>query len=95
MALRVEASEDKGRLLIGVFVRAETRKGRTIAAPPKGSFLATASPTSSCFGCRTGGWSTIPEIPDAERAQLPDPGPPVDLPAVARFRGRGAARSGR
>ena len=45
MTLRVEASEDKGRLLHGVFVRAETRDGRTIAVTADhGTFLATDDP---------------------------------------------------
>src|SRR3712207_1531334 len=45
MTLRVEGSEQEGRLLHGVFVRAETRDGRTLAVTADhGTFLASDDP---------------------------------------------------
>src|SRR3546814_16827570 len=45
MTLRVERSESEGRDLHGVFVRAESRDGRTLAVTAaQGTFLATDAP---------------------------------------------------
>jgi lipopolysaccharide export system permease protein len=45
MTLRVEKSENKGRMLHGVFARVETRDGKTLAVTADhGSFLATDDP---------------------------------------------------
>jgi lipopolysaccharide export system permease protein len=91
MTLRVEASEDKGRLLHGVFVRAETRDGKTIAVTADhGTFLATDDPDVILLRLSNGrlvhnspGYKA-PRVLSFKIQDLP-----VDLPAVARFRGRG------
>jgi lipopolysaccharide export system permease protein len=91
MTLRVEASEDKGRLLHGVFVRAETRDGRTIAVTADhGTFLATDDPDVILLRLSNGRLvhnSPKYRAPRVLSFRIQDL--PVDLPAVARFRGRG------
>jgi lipopolysaccharide export system permease protein len=91
MTLRVEASEDKGRLLHGVFVRAETRDGRTIVVTADhGTFLATDDPDVILLRLSNGRLvhnSPRYRAPRVLRFRIQDL--PVDLPAVARFRGRG------
>ncbi|HEX6377279.1 MAG TPA: LPS export ABC transporter permease LptF [Allosphingosinicella sp.] len=91
MTLRVEASEDKGRLLHGVFVRAETRDGRTIAVTADhGTFLATDDPDVILLRLSNGRLvhnSPRYRAPRVLSFRIQDL--PVDLPAVARFRGRG------
>jgi lipopolysaccharide export system permease protein len=91
MTLRVEASEDKGRLLHGVFVRAETRDGRTIAVTADhGTFLATDDPDVILLRLSNGRLvhnSPRYKAPRVLSFRIQDL--PVDLPAVARFRGRG------
>jgi lipopolysaccharide export system permease protein len=91
MTLRVEASEDKGRLLHGVFVRAETRDGRTIAVTADhGTFLATDDPDVILLRLSNGRLvhnSPRYKAPRVLSFKIQDL--PVDLPTVARFRGRG------
>ena len=91
MTLRVEASEDKGRLLHGVFVRAETRDGRTIAVTADhGTFLATDDPDVILLRLSNGRLvhnSPSYRAPRVLSFRIQDL--PVDLPAVARFRNRG------
>ncbi|HEX8240962.1 MAG TPA: LPS export ABC transporter permease LptF [Allosphingosinicella sp.] len=91
MTLRVEASEDKGRLLHGVFVRAETRDGRTIAVTADhGTFLATDDPDVILLRLSNGRLvhnSPKYKAPRVLSFRIQDL--PVDLPTVARFRGRG------
>jgi lipopolysaccharide export system permease protein len=91
MTMRVEASEDKGRLLHGVFVRAETRDGRTIAVTADhGTFLATDDPDVILLRLSNGRLvhnSPRYKAPRVLSFRIQDL--PVDLPAVARFRGRG------
>jgi lipopolysaccharide export system permease protein len=91
MTLRVEASEDKGRLLHGVFVRAETRDGKTIAVTADhGTFLATDDPDVILFRLSNGrlvnnqpGYHT-PRVLSFQQHDLP-----ITMPAIENFRGRG------
>jgi lipopolysaccharide export system permease protein len=91
MTLRVEASEEKGRLLHGVFVRAETRDGRTIAVTADhGTFLATDDPDVILLRLQNGRLvhnSPAYRAPRVLSFRIQDL--PVDLPAVAQFRNRG------
>jgi lipopolysaccharide export system permease protein len=91
MTLRVEASEDKGRLLHGVFVRAETRDGRTIAVTADhGTFLATDDPDVILLRLSNGRLvHNSPEYRAPRVLSFRIQDLPVDLPAVAQFRGRG------
>jgi lipopolysaccharide export system permease protein len=91
MTLRVEASEDKGRLLHGVFVRAETRDGRTIAVTADhGTFLATDDPDVILLRLSNGRLvhnSPKYKAPRVLSFRIQDL--PIDLPAIAQFRSRG------
>jgi lipopolysaccharide export system permease protein len=91
MTLRVEASEDKGRLLHGVFVRAETRDGRTIAVTADhGTFLATDDPDVILLRLSNGRLvhnSPKYRAPRVLSFKIQDL--PVNLPKVAAFRTRG------
>jgi lipopolysaccharide export system permease protein len=91
MTLRVERSEDKGRLLHGVFVRAETRDGKTIAVTADhGTFLATDDPNVILLRLSNGRLvhnSPKYRAPRVLSFKIQDL--PVDLPKVASFRSRG------
>lgn len=90
MTLRVERSEEKGRTLHGVFVRAEDSKGTTLAVTADhGSFLATDDPDVILLRLAQG--RLVHDAPSyrAPRVlsfQVHDL--PIDLPAVESFRGR-------
>lgn len=91
MTLRVEQSENKGRLLHGVFVRAETRDGKSLAVTADhGTFLATDDPDTIILRLANGrlvhnapGFRA-PRVLSFQAHDLP-----IDLPAIERFRGRG------
>jgi lipopolysaccharide export system permease protein len=90
MTLRVEASEEEGQLLRGVFVRVESRGGKTLAATAdRGTFLATDDPDTILLRLANGrlvhdapNYRT-PRVLSFEIHDLP-----IDLPAIERFRGR-------
>jgi lipopolysaccharide export system permease protein len=91
MTLRVEESESEGRLLHGVFARAETRDGKTLAVTADhGSFLATDDPDVIILRLANGRL-----VHDAPHYRAPrvlsfkTHDLPIDLPAVENFRGRG------
>lgn len=95
MTLRVEHSEDEGRLLHGVFVRAETKDGKTLAVTADhGRFLATDDPDVIILRLSNGRL-----VHDAPSYRLPrvlsfaSHDLPIDLPAVENFRGRGSGKS--
>jgi lipopolysaccharide export system permease protein len=91
MTLRVEASENEGRLLHGVFVRAEAKDGKTLAVTAdRGRFLATDDPDTIILRLSNGrlvhdapGYKA-PRVLSFESHDLP-----IDLPAMESFRGRG------
>ncbi|MGZ8335476.1 MAG: LPS export ABC transporter permease LptF [Allosphingosinicella sp.] len=89
--LRVERSENRGTDLFGVFLRAESRDGRTLAVTAdRGTFLATDDPNVILFRLANGrlvhngpGYRT-PRVLSFTRYDLP-----IDLPAIEAFRPRG------
>jgi lipopolysaccharide export system permease protein len=91
MTLRVEMSEDQGRRLHGVFVRAETKDGKTLAVTADhGTFLATDDPDVIILRLSNGrlvhdspGYRA-PRVLSFAAHDLP-----IDLPAIESFRGRG------
>lgn len=91
MTLRVERSENRGTDLHGVFLRAQTRDGRTLAVTAdRGTFLATDDPNTILFRLANGrlvhdapGYRA-PRVLSFTRYDLP-----IDLPAIESFRGRG------
>ena len=92
MTLRVERSENRGTDLFGVFLRAETRDGRTLAVTAdRGTFLATDDPNTIIFRLANGrlvhnapAYRT-PRVLSFVRYDLP-----IDLPAIESFRPRGS-----
>lgn len=91
MTLRVEQSENQGRLLHGVFVRAETKDGRSVAATADhGTFLATDDPDTILLRLSNGRLvhnSPAYRAPRVLSFDIQDI--PIDLPAIASFRRRG------
>jgi len=91
MTLRVERSENQGTDLYGVFLRAESRDGRTLAVTAdRGTFLATDDPNTIIFRLANGrlvhdapGYNA-PRVLSFVRHDLP-----IDLPAIESFRRRG------
>jgi len=92
MTLRVERSENNGTDLYGVFLRADSREGRTLAVTAaRGTFLATDDPNTIIFRLSEGrlvhdqpGFPT-PRVLSFQRHDLP-----IDRPAIEAFRGRGS-----
>jgi len=92
MTLRVERSEKKGTDLYGVFLRVESRDGRTLAVTAdRGTFLATDDPNTILFRLSNGrlvhdapGYRT-PRVLSFQRHDLP-----INLPAIESFRRRGS-----
>ena len=95
MTLRVERSEDEGRLLHGVFVRAETKDGKTLAVTADhGRFLATDDPDVIILRLSNG--RLVHDAPDYRMPRVlsfASHDLPIDLPAVENFRGRGSGKS--
>ena len=91
MTLRVERSENEGRDLFGVFVRAESDDGRTLAVTAdQGTFLATDDPDTIILRLIEGRLVhdapsyRSPRVLSFARHDLP-----INLPTIERFRERG------
>jgi lipopolysaccharide export system permease protein len=91
MTLRVEMSEDQGRKLHGVFVRAETKDGKTLAVTADhGSFLATDDPDVIILRLANGRLvHNAPNYRAPRVLSFASHDLPIDLPAIDSFRGRG------
>lgn len=95
MALRIEASEDEGRKLKGIFARVANSKGQVLSISAReGNFLATKdSPdtiilrlTDGTIVQDTGAEKSTPRVLSFTRHDLP-----IDLPKIEEFRDRGDA----
>ena len=91
MTLRVERSDNDGRDLSGVFVRAETNDGKTLAVTAdRGTFLATDDPDTIILRLTNGRLAhdapnyKTPRVLSFESHDLP-----IDLPTMETFRRRG------
>lgn len=91
MTLRVDRSDDEGRHLHGVFVRAESDDGDTLAVTADlGTFLATDDPDTIILRLSNGRLVhdapsyRAPRVLSFESHDLP-----IDLPNIEMFRGRG------
>jgi lipopolysaccharide export system permease protein len=91
MTLRVERSDTDGRDLSGVFVRAETNDGKTLAVTAdRGTFLATDDPDTIILRLTNGRLAhdapnyKTPRVLSFESHDLP-----IDLPTMETFRRRG------
>jgi lipopolysaccharide export system permease protein len=92
MTLRVERSMEEGRRLQGVFVRAESRDGRSlVATADSGTFLATDDPDTIILRLQRGRLMhdapkyRAPRVLSFEAHDIP-----IDLPRIDAFRSRGA-----
>jgi lipopolysaccharide export system permease protein len=91
LTLRVERSDQGGRHLHGVFIRADSRDGKSLAATAdRGAFLATDDPDTIILRLTDGrlvhdapGYR-VPRVLSFASHDLP-----IDLPAIESFRGRG------
>jgi lipopolysaccharide export system permease protein len=90
MTLRIERSDDEGRSLHGVFVRAESPDGQRLAVTAaRGTFLATDDPDTIILRLTQGRL-----VHDGPRYESPrvlsfaSHDLPIDLPAIDTFRGR-------
>lgn len=89
--LRVEASEDRGRVLYGVFLRSDSSNGRRVAVTAdSGSFLATDDPATILLRLTNGrlvhdepGFR-VPRVLSFASHDLP-----ISLPMIETFRRRG------
>jgi len=93
MALRIEASEDEGRRLEGIFARVANEKGQVLSISAReGAFLATTDSPDTIILRLTDGTivqdtgSNTPRVLSFTRHDLP-----IDLPQVEQFRERGDA----
>ncbi len=93
MALRIEASEDDGRRLIGIFARVSDKKGQVLSISAReGAFLATRDNPDTIILRLTEGTiiqdsgGQTPRVLSFSRHDLP-----IDLPAIEKFRARGDA----
>lgn len=91
MTIRIERSENGGHILHNVFIRAEDRQGRSIAATAdRGSFLATDDENVIILRLANGRL-----VHDAPSYRVPrvlsfvNHDVPIDLPAIDAFRRRG------
>jgi len=91
MTLRVDRSDDEGRHLHGVFVRAETNDGKTLAATADmGTFLGTDDPDTIILRLNEGRLvHDAPEYGVPRVLTFKSHDLPIDLPAVDPFRKRG------
>lgn len=91
MALRIEASEDEGRRLIGIFARIADDKGQVLSISAReGRFLANREDRNTII-LRLIDGVIVHQVPDGtprvlsfSRHDLP-----IDLPAIEEFRARG------
>lgn len=91
MTLRIDRSDDEGRHLHGVFVRAESRDGRTLAVTAdRGSFLATDDPDTIILRLTNG--RLVHDAPTYKAPRVlsfASHDLPIDLPVIETFRRRG------
>jgi lipopolysaccharide export system permease protein len=90
MTIRVERSENEGRLLHGVFVSAEMKGNKTIAVTADhGTFLASDDPNVILLRLSNGRLvHNAPDYPQPRVLTFETQDLPVNVPAVAQFRAR-------
>ncbi|NNM78306.1 LPS export ABC transporter permease LptF [Sphingomonas sp. ID1715] len=91
MTVRIEESHKRGADLSGIFVRAESRGGRSLAvAAERGTFLRTDDPDTIIFRLRNGTLiHNEPSFRSPRVLSFTSHDLPIDLPKVERFRSRG------
>lgn len=94
MTLRIERSLDQGRNLQGIFVRAVSRNGQSLAVTAEqGQFLATDDPDTIIFRLRNGVLvNDAPSYKTPRILSFSSHDLPIDLPKIENFRGRDVDR---
>ena len=94
MTLRIERSLDEGRNLQGIFVRAVSRDGQSVAVTAaQGTFLATDDPDVIIFRLRNGVLvNDAPKYKTPRILSFSSHDLPIDLPQIENFRGRDVDR---
>lgn len=94
MTLRIERSKDEGRNLQGIFVRAVSRDGQSVAVTAaQGTFLATDDPDVIIFRLRNGVLvNDAPKYKTPRILSFSSHDLPIDLPQIENFRGRDVDR---
>ncbi|MET0248818.1 MAG: LptF/LptG family permease, partial [Sphingobium sp.] len=94
MTLRIERSLDEGRNLHGIFVRAVSRNGQSLAVTAEqGQFLATDDPDTIIFRLRNGVLvNDAPSYKTPRILSFSSHDLPIDLPRIENFRGRDVDR---
>jgi lipopolysaccharide export system permease protein len=92
MTLRVERTDDEGRHLHQVFIRAESRDGRWLAATADlGQFLGTDDPDTIILRLTRGRMvHDAPNYRSPRALSFESHDIPIDLPSTERFRARGS-----
>jgi lipopolysaccharide export system permease protein len=90
MTMRIERSRDEGRNLQGIFVRAMSRDGQSVAVTAaQGTFLATDDPDVIIFRLRDGVLvNDAPKYKTPRILSFSSHDLPIDLPKIENFRGR-------
>ncbi|MDR7156054.1 MULTISPECIES: LPS export ABC transporter permease LptF [Sphingobium] len=94
MTMRIERSLDEGRNLQGIFVRASSRDGQSVAVTAaQGMFLATDDPDTIIFRLRDGVLvNDSPKYKTPRILSFSSHDLPIDLPQIENFRGRDVDR---
>jgi lipopolysaccharide export system permease protein len=94
MTLRIERSRDEGRNLQGIFVRANSSNGQSVAVTAaQGTFLATDDPDVIIFRLRDGVLvNDGPKYKTPRILSFSSHDLPIDLPQIENFRGRDVDR---
>ena len=94
MTMRIERSLDEGRNLQGIFVRATSRDGQSVAVTAaQGMFLATDDPDTIIFRLRNGVLvNDAPKYKTPRILSFSSHDLPIDLPQIENFRGRDVDR---
>ncbi len=91
MTVRIEQSRNRGANLTGIFVRAESQRGRSLAVTAEsGTFLRTDDPNTIIFRLKNG--TLVHDEPGFRSPRVlsfTSHDLPIDLPRVERFRSRG------
>ena len=91
MTMRIERSENDGRDLFGIFVRAENKAAKTVSVTAeRGTFLATDDPDTIILRLTKG--VLVHDAPNYKQPRVlsfTSHDLPIDLPKIEAFRGRG------
>jgi lipopolysaccharide export system permease protein len=93
MTVRIERSENEGHDLHGIFVRAESANGQSLAVTAdRGTFMATDDPDTILFRLTNGVMvNDAPKFKSPRVSSFSNYDLPINLPTITGFRARGKA----